>query len=256
MARKEMLGIDIGGSGIKGAIVNIKNGELVSERIRLATPSPSKPKAVAETFTELVQEFKWEKAIGCGFPAVIKDGQAYTAANVDKEWVGVNVEKLLSKASGCPVCVSNDADVAGLAEMRYGVGKGRMGNTLLITIGSGLGSALFVDGKLVPNTEFGHIFLRNQKVIAEKFAADSIRKKEELSWEDWGMRFDEYLCHIDKILRPKLIILGGGGSKKFKRFSHLLTLETEVVPAELLNNAGIIGAAINAYERQAALQTT
>lgn len=251
-----MLGIDIGGSGIKGAIVNIKTGELVSERLRLSTPSPSTPKAVAKVFTELVKQFGWKKSIGCGFPSVIKDGQVYTASNIDKQWIGTEVEDLLSTASGCPVYVSNDADVAGLAEMRYGVGKDKTGSTLLITIGSGLGSALFIDGTLVPNTEMGHLFLKNHKVIAEKYAADSVRKKEELSWDDWGLRFNEYLCHVDYILRPKLIILGGGGSKKFNRFSHLLTLETKVVPAELLNNAGIIGAAIYAYERKVALQTT
>ena len=256
MPQKEFLGIDVGASGIKGAIVDIKTGELLSERMRLATPTPSTPKAVAKTFAELVERLDWKGSIGCGFPSVIKDGVCYTAANIEKKWIGTNAEKLLSEATGCNVFVSNDADLAGLAEMRYGVGKGQTGSTLLITIGSGLGSALFVNEHLVPNTELGHVYLQGHKVIGERYAADSIRKKEDLSWEEWGVRFNEYLLHIDKILRPKLIILGGGGSKKFDRFSHLLTLDTKVVPAELRNNAGIIGGAIYAYERKALMKAS
>lgn len=250
MARKETLGVDIGGSGIKGAIVDLKTGELVSERLRIATPSPASPKAVAKVLTELVDELGWTKSIGCGFPAVAKNGVISTASNVDKKWIGTNAEQLFTKATGCKVFVSNDADVAGLAEMRYGLGKGVKGSVLLLTIGTGIGSALFVDGQLVPNTEFGHIFLKNQKVIAEKFAADSIRKKEDLSWEDWGERFNKYLLHMEKIIQPNLIILGGGGSKKFNKFSDQLKIKTKVVPAQLLNNAGIIGAGIYGYEKK------
>ena len=249
MPKNEYLGIDVGASGIKGAIVNIKTGDLQSERLRLPTPSPASPKAVVQVFAELVDQFSWQKSIGCGFPSVIKKGVVHTAANIEKKWIGVNAEQLLSEVTGCKVLISNDADLAGLAEMRHGAGKGQAGNVLLITIGSGLGSALFTNGQLVPNTELGHLFLKNQKVIAERYAADSIRKAEGLSWDEWGERFDEYLVHVNKILRPGLIILGGGGSKKFDRFAHLLTVETEVVPAELLNNAGIIGGAIYAYER-------
>ncbi len=249
MSKNECLGVDIGGSGIKGAIVDITSGKLQSERLRIPTPSPSTPKAVAKTFSELVDQFKWKGKIGCGFPAVIKNGVVYTASNIDKKWIGTDAAKLLAKETGSKVFVSNDADLAGLAEMRFGAGKGKKGNVLMITIGSGLGSALFIDGQLVPNTELGHIFLKDQKIIAEKYAADSVRKQKDLSWKEWGKRFDEYLLHVDKILRPSLIILGGGGSKKFNRFSDLLTVKTKVVPAELLNNAGIIGGAIYAYEK-------
>ncbi len=158
MKQKEILGIDIGASGIKGAIINLETGELVSDRFRVATPSPSTPKAVAKAFTEVVKHFKWKKNVGCGFPAVIRDGTAHTAANINKQWIGTNAAKLLSEACGCNVYVSNDADLAGLAEMRYGVGKGRKGNVLLITIGSGLGSAMFTNGEMVANTELGHLF--------------------------------------------------------------------------------------------------
>ncbi len=249
MSKKECLGVDIGGSGIKGAIVNIRTGELQSERLRIPTPSPATPKAVAKTFAELVDQFQWKGDIGCGFPAVVKNGVVYTASNIDKKWIDTDAAKLFNKETKSKVFVSNDADVAGLAEMRFGAGKGKKGNVLMITIGSGLGSALFIDGQLVPNTELGHIFLKNQKIIAEKYAADSVRKKEDLSWKEWGKRFDEYLLHVDKILRPSLIILGGGGSKKFDRFSDSLSVQTKVVPAKLLNNAGIIGGAIYAYEK-------
>lgn len=250
MAQKEILGIDVGASGIKGAIINLETGELVSERHRLATPSPSTPKAVAKVFTELVQHFDWDQSIGCGFPAVIKNGVARTAANINEKWINTDAAKLLSDACGCKVYVSNDADLAGLAEMRYGVGKDRAGNVLLITIGSGLGSAMFTNGEMVPNTELGHLFLRNSKVIVERYAADSIRKKEDLSWNDWGKRFNEFLLHIERVFSPDLIILGGGSSKKFSRYKDELMVDCEVIPASLLNNAGIIGGAIYAHEQE------
>jgi polyphosphate glucokinase len=188
--------------------------------------------------------------IGCGFPSVIKNGIAQTAANINKLWVGANIAEIFSEHCGCPVVVRNDADVAGIAEMQFGVGKNINGTVLIITIGSGLGSALFKDGILVPNTELGHIYLKGHTDIAEQYAADSARKRKGLSWKTWGLRFNKYLKHIELILAPDLIILGGGGSKKFEKFENYLTIETEVVPAILLNNAGIIGAAVHAYNKE------
>ncbi len=248
MKQKAILGIDVGASGIKGAIIDLKTGEMISDRFRVPTPSPALPEAVAIAFNEVVEHFEWSGPIGCGFPAVIRDGVALTAANIDKKWIGTDAAALLSNATGCEVYVSNDADLAGLAEMRYGVGKGRKGSVILITIGSGLGSALFIDGVMVPNTELGHLFLKNSKVIAERYAADSIRKKEDLSWTEWATRFNKFLLHLERLFSPKLFILGGGSSKKFDRYQEVLTVETEVIPANLRNNAGIIGAAIYAAE--------
>ncbi len=241
MAENQILGIDVGASGIKGAIVNIKTGELVTERFRVPTPFPSKPKAVAKSIAEVTNHFEWKGLIGVGFPSVIQKGIAKTAANIDKKWIGTDVEKLLSSATGCPVYVRNDADVAGIAELEFGAGKGKKGTVILITIGSGLGSAVFTDGVLLPNSELGH--LKFKGMIAEHYAADSIRKRLELSWDDWGNRFNEYLQHLEFIFSPDLILLGGGSSKKFEKYKHLIKTDCSVIPAKLLNHAGIIGAA-------------
>lgn len=250
MAKELMLGIDVGASGIKGALVNITKGKLVGERFRVATPKPATPDAVAKAFAEVVAHFNWEGPVGCGFPAIVKNGVALSAANIDKSWIGVNAEELLSEHCGCPVFVNNDADVAGIAEMEYGRGKGIKGTTLLITIGSGLGSALFHEGELIPNTEFGHFFLKGHDQVAERYAADSIRKKEELSWDVWGSRFNEYLTMLERLFSPDLFILGGGSSKKFDLFSDQITIKTPVKPAKLLNHAGIIGASVLANKKK------
>ena len=241
MNENQVLGIDVGGSGIKGAIVNIKTGKLITERHRIETPKPSKPKAVANTFSKIVKQFNWKGLIGVGFPSVIKNGVAMTAANIDKKWIGTNVEKLFSEAVGSTVFVQNDADVAGLAEVQHGIGKNQKGTVVFITIGTGLGSAIFVDGRLLPNSELGHLKFKGG--IAEHYAADSVRKKEDLSWDAWGKRFNEYLHHLNLILAPNLVILGGGGSKKFERYKHKIDVDCKIVPAQLLNHAGIIGAA-------------
>jgi polyphosphate glucokinase len=256
MKQSEYLGIDIGGSGIKGAIVDIEKGVLISERVRIPTPQPSRPKDVAIAFSELVNHFGWKnKTIGCGFPSVIKKGIAQTAANIDKKWMGTNIAKIFSKQCGCPVVVRNDADVAGIAEMQFGVGKNIEGTVLFITIGSGLGSALFRDHVLVPNTELGHLYLKGHSSIAEHYAADSARKRQALSWKIWGIRFNHFLEHIELTIAPDLIILGGGGSKKFDKFEEYLTVETKVMPAVLLNNAGIIGAAVHAYQKESVVSS-
>ncbi len=249
MQERHVLGIDVGASGIKGAVVDIETGELLNERIRLETPEPSTPEAMAETFAELVRAHNWRGLVGCGFPAIVKKGVAHSAANISKEWIGRNIIEVFSLAAGCPVEVLNDADAAGLAEMRFGLGKGQDGLVLMITIGSGLGSALFIDGQLVPNTEFGHIYLEGQKAVAEAYASNNARKRENLSWEEWGQRFNEYLLHLERTLNPDLILLSGGASKRFDRFESFITGETPVKPARLLNAAGTIGAAVYAYQR-------
>jgi polyphosphate glucokinase len=240
----KILGIDIGGSGIKGAPVDTDTGELLAERFRLPTPEPATPKKVAQTVTELVQHFDWTDAVGYGFPAAIQHGIVRTASNIDKSWIGTNVVELFSKATNCLTGVINDADAAGLAEMKFGAGKDQPGVILMITVGTGLGTAIFSDGKLLPNTEFGHVILRNK--IAEHYASDASRKDKELSWKKWGKRFDKYLNRLEDLLWPDMIIIGGGASKKFDRFSEYFTVKAHVMPARLLNDAGIIGAALAA----------
>lgn len=238
----QVLGIDIGGSGIKGAPVDIEKGVLVGERYRIPTPQPAKPNPVAETVAEIARHFDWKGPIGCGFPAVVQQGITRSAANVHEDWIDADAAGLISKATGCPTKVFNDADVAGLAEMAFGAGRGRKGVVLVVTIGTGLGTSLFTDGVLLPNTELGHIEFNGND--AEFSASDAARKREDLSWKKWGKRFDAYLNYLHKLFWPDLIILGGGASKKFEKFSEYMTVPTELVTAEALNEAGIIGAAL------------
>lgn len=246
MQTKNILGVDVGGTNTKGAIVDIKTGKLITERVKIATPSPSTPKAVAKVFVELIERLKYKgDIIGCGFPSIIKNGVSHSAANIDKKWRGTDVAALFSKASGKKVHVTNDADAAGLSEMKYGIGQGVMGSVLLITIGTGLGSALFSDGRLVQNTEFGHIPFKGD--IAEKYVSKTAMKKYDLSWDEFGKRFNEYLHVIDRLTSPNLIIIGGGISKKFDNFGDHIDVDTKVVPAEMFNHAGIIGAAYYAF---------
>lgn len=254
MEYDKILGVDVGASGIKGAIVDLRTGELLSERRRLETPRPANPKSMADTFGELVKTFDWQGPVGCGFPAIVKDGIALSAANIDKSWVNTNIAKVFSKASGCEVKVCNDADAAGVAEVTFGVGKGKKGVIILITIGSGLGTALFTDGRLVPNTEFGHVYLNN--MIAEHYASNTTRQKYELSWKKWGKRFNEYLAHIERLLSPNMIILGGGTSKRYEFFEKYIKVDCPVIPAKLLNNAGIVGAAAYAQGQLMAAHTS
>jgi polyphosphate glucokinase len=240
----EILGIDIGGSGIKGAPVDIKDGELLAQRHRIPTPQPSKPKSVAKVVGEIAKFFDWTGSVGVGFPAVIQHGVARTAANVHKGWINTNAAALFSDATGCPVTVVNDADAAGIAEMTFGAGKDRGGVVLLVTIGTGLGTSVFVDGHLLPNTEFGHIEIDCED--AELMASDAARKEHGLSWKNWTTRFDNYLLRLEALFWPDLIILGGGVSRKHKKFIPHLTVRADVLPAEMLNEAGIIGAALAA----------
>jgi polyphosphate glucokinase len=240
----QILGIDIGGTGIKGAPVDTETGLLLVERYRLPTPEGAKPGPVAEVVKSIAGQFNWQTSIGCGFPAVIRNGVAESAANINEKWIGTNVARLFSNATGCNVIVVNDADAAGLAEVTFGAGKGVQGVVMMITIGTGLGSALFIDGKLVPNTELGHIEVECDD--AETIASDVVRKQQDLSWKQWAKRFDKYLCRLESLFSPDLMILGGGAIKKQDQFLPLLTVHTKVIPAELGNDAGIVGAALAA----------
>ena len=216
----KILGIDIGGSGIKGAPVSLKKGVLADERYRIATPQPATPDAVGDRVAEIVDHFHWKGPVGCTFPAVVKEGIIYSAANVDKSWIGVNGNKLLGNKAGCPVLVINDADAAGLAEMRFGAGKGRKGVVFMLTFGTGIGSAVFVDGVLMPNTELGHMEMKSclrGSVESELYASDRARQEEELSWEEWAARAGEYLAVLETLFSPDLFILGGGVSKKHQK---------------------------------------
>lgn len=238
----EILGIDIGGSGIKGAPVDMKKGEMLTERYRIETPQPASPQPVAEIVAEIARHFSWQGPIGCGFPAAIQHGIVRTASNIDAAWMGVNAVQLFSQVTDSPVKVINDADAAGLAEMSFGAGRDRKGVVLLITLGTGLGTTIFTDGILLPNTELGHIEIRGK--AAEKRASDAVRQEKRLSWEKWANRLDEYLIAMEKLLWPDLIILGGGISKYHAKFLPYITVQTEIVPAQLRNEAGIIGAAL------------
>jgi polyphosphate glucokinase len=244
----QILGVDIGGSGIKGAIVDTLTGELVTERHRIETPQPATPEAIAAVLAQLVLHFNWNGPVGCGFPAAIQQGVVRTAANISKSFIGVDIDKLFSEATNCDCHNLNDADAAGMAEMHFGEGAGQSGVVLLVTIGTGLGTALFTDGNLLPNTELGHLYLENG-LEAERYASDAARKLEDLGWKSWGNRFNIYLSTMEKLFWPDLIILGGGASKKFDKFKTQLAVNTPVKPAAFLNQAGIVGAALYAKEK-------
>ena len=240
----KILGIDVGGSGIKGAIVDTKKGRLLTERYRIPTPQPATPDAVIDTISAIIKEFEWHGPVGVGFPAAVVDEIVRTAANIDKSWIGVNAAKKIQKNTGCPTHLVNDVDAAGFAEMKFGAGKIEKGTVIMAAFGTGIGTAVFTKKRLVPNSELGHIIMHGD--IAEKYAANSVRKRDELSWEEWGKRVNEYLQYIEKLFYPSLFILGGGVSKYFEEYSKYLDLDTPIVPAENRNHAGIIGAALAA----------
>lgn len=242
----QILGIDIGGSGIKGAPVDTLTGELTDDRFRIPTPQPAQPQPVADVVAEVARHFAWTGPIGCTFPAVVKDGHTFTAANVAPEWIGYDARTLFQKTTGLPVALLNDADAAGIAEMRFGAGQGHEGVVLMVTLGTGIGTALFYRGLLVPNTELGHIEIRGKD--AEERASERVRDEKQLSWKQWAKRIDEYLDRIEALLWPDLIIIGGGVSKEHTRFMPRLTTRARVVPAQLLNEAGIVGAALAACD--------
>jgi polyphosphate glucokinase len=237
-----VLGIDIGGSGIKGAPVDTRRGVLLARRHRILTPKPATPEAVVDVVAEIVESFKWKGVVGMGFPGVVKRGVTMTAVNLDPRWVEIDADALFSDKLGVRVHLINDADAAGLAEMKFGAGKDHKGVVVLVTLGTGLGTAVFLDGKLMPNTELGHIEMNGKD--AELQAAERIRVQQNLSWKKWAKRLDDYLARLEFYLRPDLIILGGGASSDADRFIPRLDRKVEVVPAALLNEAGIIGAAL------------
>lgn len=240
----EVLGIDVGGSGIKGAPVDLTTGQLLAPRCRFPTPEPSKPGQVAKTVAKIAKTFQWSGPLGIGFPSPVRSGIVKTAANIHKSWIETDAVALFSEATGLPATVLNDADAAGIAEMTFGAGKDRGGVVLIVTIGTGLGTALFTNGCLLPNTELGHIEMNGGD--AEQQASDAARKREDLSLKKWANRFDQYLRTLEKLFYPDLIILGGGMSKRAADFLPLLTVQAEVVPAQLQNEAGIVGAALAA----------
>jgi polyphosphate glucokinase len=242
----EVLGIDIGGSGIKGALVNTQTGELVTDRMRIPTPQPAKPGAVIATIRKIVAYFGYQGPLGVGYPGVVIDGVTKTAANVDDGWINFPAAAALSEAAGCPATIGNDADVAGMAEMYHGAGRGHKGVVMVFTLGTGIGSAVFVNGRIIPNLELGHLYLRGHKKDVEQYASDRARTEQKLSWSAWGDRLNSYFQYIDFLFSPQLIIIGGGVSKKHKKFLKYIKVNAEVVPAELRNEAGIVGAAMTA----------
>jgi polyphosphate glucokinase len=243
---KQLIGVDIGGTGIKGAPVDLDQGKLVTDRVRIPTPEGAPPQPVAEVVAQVVRDFDVDGPIGCTFPAVVTDGVARTAANVDPTWIGMDVHALLQLECDREFVVINDADAAGLAEMRFGAGRGHTGVVVMLTLGTGIGSAVFLDGQLVPNTEFGHLEIRGK--AAETRASDKAREERDLGWHRWANRLNEVLARIEALLWPDLFIIGGGVSKKSEHFIHLLSARADVLPAALLNDAGIVGAALAAAE--------
>ncbi|MGH3278104.1 MAG: polyphosphate--glucose phosphotransferase [Trebonia sp.] len=243
--RMQALGIDIGGTGIKGAPVDLATGKLLAERKKIATPHPATPKAVPQVVREVAQSFRWTGAVGVTFPGVVTGGTIRTAANVDESWIGTDAAALFGKATGADVVVLNDADAAGLAEVTFGAGVGVKGTALMLTFGTGVGSALFTDGTLVPNTEFGHIEIRGKD--AEKRASEHAKVAHDWGWKDWTERVSEYLRHMEVLLSPDLIIVGGGISKEAATWVPMLTgVQAKVVPATMHNDAGIVGGAMAA----------
>jgi polyphosphate glucokinase len=241
-----ILGIDIGGSGVKGAPVDTVRGEFLAERYRVPTPQPADVTSVVEAVAEVAARFDGYDRVGITFPGVVVDGVTRTAANVDKSWLDAPAAQLFTDRLGKPVSVLNDADAAGVAEVAFGAGRDQSGLIVMLTFGTGIGSALFLDGRLIPNTEFGHIEIDGKD--AELRASDRAREADDLSWEKWAGRVQEYLRHVEALLSPRLFIIGGGVSKKSDRFFPLIDIRTPMVAAGLLNNAGIIGAAVTAEQ--------
>ena len=240
------LGVDVGGTGIKAAPVDLSTGSFLREKSRIETPFLCTPEVLASTVKDFCKKFDWAGPVGIGFPGVIRHGCVQTAANLDHSWIGVPIEEFLSAKLSLPVSAINDADAAGLAEFQFGGGHKHTGLILFLTIGTGIGSALFYQGRLIPNTELGHLPLH--QATAEKYASRRTKKKENLSWPEWGLRLNKYLSILERTLTPDLIILGGGASKKFSKYVNSLKLQTPVKPAELLNRGGILGAALGVAE--------
>jgi len=243
----ELLGIDIGGSGMKASVVDANTGKLIGERLRIPTPQPAKPKAVAKVVNELISSLNWNGPVGISFPTVIKNGKALQYGNLHKSWKGTQIDELFKKHCDKDFYVLNDADAAAMAVMKFGAGRGKQGLVITITIGTGIGSGVFFNGELLSNFELGRIYGKEGDIM-ESFAADSARKREKLSYKEWGKRINFFLRHVEEIMHPELIIIGGGISRKKEMFEKYIKIDTPVVPAELLNDAGIIGAAMFTLE--------
>lgn len=246
---QEILGIDIGGTGIKGALVDITTGRLTHKRYRIPTPQPSRPDAVAEAIHQIIKHFNWTGLAGCGFPSIVSAGRAMAHSNLHDSWTGIQIDEFLQDNCHVPFTVMNDADAAGIAEMAFGAGSGEQGLVIVITIGTGLGSGVFFNGRLIPNFELGHLTDPRGK-IWESYASNSARKREGLSFEDWGYRLNEYLHHLKRLFSPDLFILGGGASKKIDQYIHTLTVDVPIRTATTRNDAGIIGAAMGAVQTE------
>jgi polyphosphate glucokinase len=241
------IGVDVGGSGVKAALVDLETG-VATGRMRVETPQPATPDAIAKSVAELVDRFDAPGAIGCTLPAVVLNGVVCTAAHIDESWIGTDAERVMSDAAGRPCTVLNDADAAGLAEARFGAARDRKGVVVLVTIGTGVGTALLDDGKLVPNAELGHIVVTDQ--VADTWVSDAARTNEELTWKRWSNRLERYLTHLHALLWPELIVVGGGVAKHADKFLDRINVGCEVRIAELGNLAGIVGAALAARERE------
>ncbi len=243
----QVFGVDVGGSGVKGAPVNLETGALAAERLRIPTPQPSTPDAVTDAIVEIVHTSDWNGPVGITIPGVVRAGVIETAANIDDGWVGIDAASMLSHRLGMPVTVLNDADAAGLAEAKYGAAAGIDGVVILLTFGTGIGSAYLHDGRLIPNTELGHLIFHRQK--AELYAAGRLVKRGELEMDWWASRVDEFLAYVEELFWPDLFVFGGGISKRFETYSHHFTTKARIVPAVLRNQAGIVGAAFAASIR-------
>lgn len=242
----DVLGIDIGGSTIKAAIVDVATGQLESDFLQIETPRPATPQAIAESINALVTLLRWNGVVGCGFPAVIRDGVAITAANIDSSWIDCDIPSLLQTATGCYCVVLNDADAAGLAEMKFGAGQGRAGAVLMLTLGTGIGSALFYNERLFPNLELGHLMVNG--MVVERYTSAAVRINDALSWQEWAERLNRVFYYIERLFSPDLIIIGGGVSEQAEQFFPLLNTRTELTAAHMKNRAGLIGSALFAAE--------
>ncbi|MCY7402695.1 MAG: ROK family protein [Nocardioides sp.] len=241
-------GIDFGGTGIKGAPVDLKVGDFAHDRVRIDTPKPASPHAVAKVFEQIVGSFEHSTTpVGVTVPGIVRRGVVLSAANIDKSWINEDADSIFTEALGREVHVVNDADAAGLAEVEYGAAKGRRGLVMVITLGTGIGSAMIFDGQLVPNSEMGHLEIDG--AVAESRAATSAREREGLSWGDWSERLTTYFRHLERLFTPDLFVVGGGVSKSWEKFGRLIEIETEIVPATLQNRAGIVGAALVAQRK-------
>ncbi len=245
----KQLAIDVGATGIKGALVNTEDGSMLSDRIKYATPKPAMPDDVAKVMNNIIEDLEWKDGdIGIGFPSIVKNNVCCSANNIDKSWINVDIQALIKKHTGFHSHILNDADAAGLAEIEHGKGQGVSGTVIMLTLGTGIGSGVFKDGVLLPNVELGSLLYKDG--LAEHYASNGARKSRDLNWDEYGEELNEYLQYVDRVLTPDLMIIGGGISKKFSNYAHKFEPHLKVIDAKLRNNAGIIGAAMYAHQKK------